>query len=135
MQLVLDTNIVLDLLVFGDPAARPLSEGLVAGTLRWLATDPMREELARVLAYPKLAARVSFHRGNADSVLADFDRHARIVGVPPKAAVTCGDPDDQKFIDLAVAHGCVLLSKDFEVLRMRKRLAQLQVTASPRLGS
>jgi predicted nucleic acid-binding protein len=90
----------------------------------------MREELARVLAYPKLAPRVDFHRGGASQVLDDFDRHARLVDVPPKDGVTCGDPDDQKFIDLAVAHRCILLSKDDEVLRMRKRLALLQVTAA-----
>jgi len=131
MQLVLDTNIVLDLLVFGDAQVRPVSEGLLAGRLRWLATAAMREELARVLAYPKLAARVAFHRGEAQSVLADFDRHAQLVDVPVKAGVTCGDPDDQKFVDLAVAHRCTLLSKDYEVLRMRKRLARLQVTAAP----
>ena len=131
MQLVIDTNVVLDLLVFGDPGARKLGEGLQAGSLRWLATAAMREELARVLAYPKLAPRVAFHRGSADSVLQDFDRHAELVEAPAKAEVTCGDPDDQKFIDLAVAHRCVLLSKDDEVLRMRKRLAQLHVTAAP----
>jgi putative PIN family toxin of toxin-antitoxin system len=130
MQLVLDTNVVLDLLVFGDPQAQPLSEGLAAGTLHWLATAAMRDELAHVLAYPKLATRVAIHRGSADSVLQDFDRQARLVEAPAKAALTCGDPDDQKFIDLAVAHRCTLLSKDYEVLRMRKRLAQLQVTAS-----
>ena len=129
MQLVLDTNVVLDLLVFGDPQARPLQEGLEAGALQWLATPPMREELARVLAYPKLAPRVAFHRGDAQAVLGDFDRHARLLEVPAKAPLTCGDPDDQKFIDLAVAHRCTLLSKDFEVLRMRKRLADLQVNA------
>jgi putative PIN family toxin of toxin-antitoxin system len=129
--LVLDTNIVLDLLVFADPQAQPVSQGLVAGTLRWLATLPMREELARVLAYPKLAVRVAQHRGSADAVLADFDRHVTLVEPAAKAPVTCGDPDDQKFIDLAVAHRCVLLSKDFEVLRMKKRLAQLHVRASP----
>jgi putative PIN family toxin of toxin-antitoxin system len=133
MQLVLDTNIVLDLLVFDDPQAKPLSQGLLAGTLRWLATPAMREELARVLAYPKLALRVGRHRGTADAVLADFDRHAILVDAAAKAPVTCGDPDDQKFIDLAVAHRCTLLSKDFEVLRMKKRLAQLQVQASPSL--
>lgn len=132
MQLVLDTNVVLDLLVFGDPHTQPLAEALHAGKLRWLATAAMREELARVLAYPKLAPRVAHHRGAADSVLQDFDRHADLVEAPAKASVTCGDPDDQKFIDLAVAHRCTLLSKDFEVLRMRKRLAQLQVTAVPR---
>lgn len=134
MQLVLDTNIVLDLLVFGDPAVQPLSEGLAQGGLRWIATAPMREELARVLAYPKLAQRVVHHRGDAATVLQQFDRRARLVQVPAKAGVTCGDPDDQKFIDLAVAHRCVLLSKDREVLRMRKRLAALQVTAAPRLS-
>ena len=130
MQLVLDTNIVLDLLVFGDPQVQAVSSGLAAGTLHWLATGAMREELARVLHYPKLAPRVLHHRGGAQQVLADFDRHARLVDVPAKADVTCGDPDDQKFIDLAVAHRCTLLSKDFEVLRMRKRLARLQVLAS-----
>lgn len=135
MQLVLDTNVVLDLLVFADSSVQPVSEGLGSGRLRWIATAAMRQELERVLAYPKLAPRVAFHRGDAPSVLADFDRHAVLVEAPAKAGVTCGDPDDQKFIDLAVAHRCILLSKDFEVLRMRKRLAQLQVTAAPRLAA
>ena len=135
MQLVLDTNIVLDLLVFGDPRVQPLSQGLRAGRLHWIATAAMREELARVLAYPKIAPRVDFHRGSALDVLDEFDRHARMVEVPLKACVTCGDPDDQKFIDLAVAHRCTLLSKDREVLRMRKRLAGLQVTAASQLAA
>jgi predicted nucleic acid-binding protein len=132
--LVLDTNVVLDVLVFADPAALPVREGLELGRLRWLATAAMRDELARVLDYPKPAPRVRFHRGHADEVLRDFDRHVQLVDAPPKAGVTCGDPDDQKFIDLAVAHRCTLLSKDDEVLRLRKRLALLQVVAAPRLG-
>jgi predicted nucleic acid-binding protein len=133
--LVLDTNIVLDLLVFADPHARPLKQALEDGGLRWLATAAMREELARVLAYPKLAPRVAFHRGSAEAVLGDFDRHAMLHDSPAKAPVTCGDPDDQKFIDLAVAHRCTLLSKDREVLRMRKRLARLEVRALARWGT
>ena len=133
--LVLDTNIVLDLLVFADPHAQPLHEGLQAGALRWIATPAMREELARVLAYPKLAPRVALHRGDKNAVLADFDRHATLLDAPAKAPVTCGDPDDQKFIDLAVAHRCPLLSKDDEVLRMRKRLSQLGVQALSRWAS
>lgn len=131
MQLVLDTNVVLDVLVFGDPLAAPVAQGLREGTLRWLATAQMREELARVLHYPKLAPRVAFHRGDAQAVLRDFDRHACLVDVAARAPLTCGDPDDQKFIDLAIAHRCLLLSKDGEVLRMKKRLARLDVTAAP----
>lgn len=129
MQLVLDTNVVLDMLVFDDAAARPLAGGLRAGALRWLATAAMREELARVLAYPKLAQRVALQHGGAQAVLHEFDRHASLVPPAARAAVTCGDPDDQKFIDLAVAHRCTLVSKDREVLRLGKRLALLQVAA------
>ena len=134
MQLVLDTNIVLDLLVFRDPRVGVLYQRLEAGALRWLATAAMREELARVLAYPKIAPRVAFHRGDAGSVLQDFDRHATLLDCPAKAPVTCGDPDDQKFIDLAVAHRALLLSKDRAVLALRKRLAELQVRAGPALS-
>src|SRR5688572_7537654 len=96
MQLVLDTNVVLDLLVFGDPQTQPLADALANGDLRWLATPAMREELARVLDYPKLAPRVVHHRGAADAVLQDFDQRADLVEAPAKASVTCGDPEDRK---------------------------------------
>jgi len=63
-------------------------------------------------------------------VLAQFDRQAQLMAVAPKASVTCRDPDDQKFIDLAVAHRSRLLSKDRAVLCMAKRLLALEVQTS-----
>ena len=126
--LVLDTNVVLDAFVFDDAAARPLLPALEAGQLRWLATAAMRDELARVLDYPKIRPLLAFHGLAAADVLAHFDRHANLVDVPAKAPVTCGDADDQKFVDLAVATSALLLSKDGEVLALRKRLARLDVT-------
>jgi putative PIN family toxin of toxin-antitoxin system len=120
--LVLDTNIVLDAFVFNDAAAQDLCHGLEAGSLRWTATQAMRDELQRVLAYPKIIPRLAFYGLDAAQVLAAFDRHARIVDVAAKADITCKDPDDQKFIDLAVAHSALLLSKDAAVLSMAKRL-------------
>ena len=121
-QLVLDTNIVLDVFLFNDADAAPILCGLESGELNWLATVPMRGELARVLTYPKIASRLAFYRLSAETVLARFDRHARITEVAAKASLTCSDPDDQKFIDLAVAHQAVLLSKDQAVISMQKRL-------------
>ena len=126
---VLDTNIVLDAFVFRDPAAVPLRAGLEEGSLRWIATGAMRVELARVLDYPQIVPRLAFYGLQADDVLAAFDHHAQPVDAAPKAPVTCADPDDQIFIDLAVRHRCALLSKDRAVLRMRKRLAALGVHA------
>jgi putative PIN family toxin of toxin-antitoxin system len=125
--LVLDTNIVLDLLVFADAAVLPLEAALADGRLRWLATQAMRDELERVLTYPQIVSRLAFYRLEPAQVLGRFDAHVQIVDAPVKAAATCSDADDQKFIDLAVAHKCLLLSKDAAVLSMAKRLAMLDV--------
>jgi predicted nucleic acid-binding protein len=132
--LVLDTNIVLDLFVFDDSAARELKAGLEQGRFQWVATQPMRDELERVLAYEHIVARMAFYRLTAMEVLGGFDRHASIVDVPVRAVLACKDPDDQKFIDLAVQRPCVLLSKDNAVLAMKKRLAAYDVSAAPTLG-
>jgi putative PIN family toxin of toxin-antitoxin system len=120
--IVLDTNIVLDQLVFKDPLTVPLRQALESGQLRWLSTDAMRDELARVLAYPQIAKRLAFYALEPQEVLAARDALVRTVDTAPKAPVTCKDPDDQCFIDLAVAHQCLVLSKDQAVLCMAKRL-------------
>ena len=124
---VLDTNIVLDLFVFADQAARPLRSRLEDAALRWVATAAMRDELERVLAYPQIVARLAFYRLAAADVLGIFDRLSVRVDVPAKAPVTCKDPDDQKFVDLAVANRAILLSKDLAVLALTKRLERLAV--------
>ena len=126
-KVVIDTNIVLDVFVFRDPAAQPLRDGLQSGALRWLATGPMRDELERVLAYPQIVKRLGRYQQEATTVLAQFDALAQLEAVASKAPVTCKDADDQKFIDLAVAHQTLLLSKDQAVLCMSKRLVALAV--------
>lgn len=127
--IILDTNIVLDAFLFNDPAAEPVRQALAKEELDWLATQPMRDELERVLAYPKIAIRLAFYKLTLEDVLARFDQHARMVGVAPKASVTCSDADDQKFIDLAIQHRALLLSKDRDVLSMRKRLVAQGIRA------
>jgi predicted nucleic acid-binding protein len=71
---------------------------------------------------------MAYYQVTASHVLAQFDGQATLVDTAPKASVTCRDADDQKFIDLAVAHQALLLSKDQAVLCMRKRLLQFSVT-------
>ncbi len=132
--IVIDTNIVLDLLVFDDPSWAALQSALDAGSLRWIATPSMRIELERVLGYPLIARRLVRDARSADAVLARFDALSQIVEeAPPRAPFVCKDPDDQVFIDLAVAHRARLLSKDKLVLALRKRLGTLGVDISPTL--
>jgi len=128
-MIVLDTNIVLDAFVFNDPATEALKLALASKKMQWIATKAMRDELERVLTYPKIVVRLAFYQRSAADVLAQFDGQAQWVDAAPKASVTCTDPDDQKFIDLAVAHKAMLLSKDKAVLCMTKRLLTLDVRA------
>lgn len=136
---VIDTNIALDLLVFDDASAHTLGQALAQGRVLWLVTPAMREELARVLGYAHIAARLARVEKSAAQVLTAFDALAQMQAVPAKAPVTCSDADDQKFIDLAVAHRVSLLSKDAAVLCLRQRLAALGVgvgaCASPVLAA
>lgn len=124
---VIDTNIVLDIWVYQDPATPSLLNALEEGKLHWLATVSMREELLRVLDYPHIAQRRNREGVSAEAVLAHFDRLAQMHPIAPKAPYVCKDEDDQKFIDLAAAHQALLLSKDKQVLRLTSRLARLGV--------
>ncbi len=124
---VLDTNIVLDVFLFADPAAQPLREALAQAHIRWISTAPMREELARVLDYPHIAKRMDFYQRSFEDLLRDFDTHSHTVDVAQRAPLRCKDPDDQRFIDLALAQRAGLLSKDHAVLCMAKRLRALGV--------
>jgi putative PIN family toxin of toxin-antitoxin system len=124
--LVLDTNIILDLFVFNDPELASLKPALLAGLeqkkLNWIATPDMRIELERVLTYPKITPRMAFYQVTAVDVLDKFDQLATLLDAASKAKWICKDPDDQRFIDLAVQHKATLLSKDQAVLCMAKRL-------------
>ena len=122
---VVDTNVALDLLIFSDPRTAPLRTLLAQGRLHWIATQVMRDELERVLAYPHIVSRMDFYRVDAAQVLAAFDAQARLVDIAPRVAYVCKVADDQKFIDLAAAHRAILLSKDKAVICMRKRLLTL----------
>ena len=128
---VIDTNIVLDLWLFEDPATVPLRAALQSGRVTHLATSSMREELARVLTYPHIVKRMAKSHIQAQDILQRFDEHLLAAEPAAKAPCTCKDPDDQKFIDLAVAHGVPLLSKDAAILCMKKRLLQAGVLLNP----
>jgi putative PIN family toxin of toxin-antitoxin system len=122
MKLVLDTNIVLDLFVFRDSSVDALRDSIAAGEVQWLATPAMREELACVLAYEQMALRMKAAATSPQEVLEAFDRHSQVAPAAPPAPMKCRDEDDQKFVDLAAAHGASLLSRDSHVLALRRKL-------------
>ncbi|SAK80123.1 nucleotide-binding protein [Caballeronia fortuita] len=125
LRVVLDSNVWIDILVFDDPATRPIHAALVARTLEALIDERCLRELTRVLDYPqfvrmavdKTAALESVARLST-LVAANIDENARPL---PK----CKDRDDQKFLELAHASGAQwLVSKDRAVLKLARRVAR-----------
>lgn len=136
--LILDTNIVLDYLLFGDPSAQQLQAQVNTALAdsaqwRWIATQRMRDELARVLLYPHLQASLAFYQRTAEAILVQFDLRTHLVDTAAACTILCRDTDDQPFIDLAVAHHAVLLSKDKQVLKLKKRMARVGAWADTRV--
>lgn len=128
---VIDTNVVLDLLVFADPSVQGLAAALAQGQLHWLATTAMRDEFQRVLDYPAVSVALAARHLQAQDLLARFDHCCVMHAAAPPCAIRCGDADDQPFIDLAAAHRAMLLSKDKQVLRLHRRMAAIGVAVQP----
>jgi putative PIN family toxin of toxin-antitoxin system len=118
---VLDTNVVLDWLVFEDDRVAPLVRAVSAGDLIWHATPAMRDELVRVLRRPALQR----WRPDLGRVLDTYDAHVRPWVGPTLAAASiprCRDGGDQMFIDLAVLAGARwLVSHDRALLALARR--------------
>lgn len=132
---VLDTNVVLDWLWFADARLAALSAAVEDGRLAWIATPDMREELRRVLLRPALAPRGR----TPGEVLQGFDRWAQPAAADSEGAAAtapwalrCSDPDDQKFIDLALQRRAGwLFTRDRAVLRMARQARRLGCTFAP----
>ncbi|WP_422009925.1 putative toxin-antitoxin system toxin component, PIN family [Roseateles sp.] len=117
--IVVDTQVVMDWLVFNDPRVAPLAAALTSGALRWLVAPAMRDELRHVLS----RGVASRYAPDLALIEAQFDAHGQAVdAVEPSPRLLCRDPDDQKFIDLALALGARwLVSRDKALLALAKR--------------
>jgi putative PIN family toxin of toxin-antitoxin system len=141
-KVILDTNIWLDWLLFNDTSVLAIREGVEKKTIQLIATLRMRDELGIVLLRPQFLKHFNESR-QVEHLLAEFDALVELLPPPPSLCndviflanepkstakipphpLICKDPDDQIFIDLALASSpCVLVSKDKLVLAVAKRL-------------
>lgn len=128
MRLVLDTNIVLDWLVFKDKHIAELQRAWEERQLELITHAPALDELRRVLAYPQFKLTAEGQR----AVMEDYESRVRIVSLPdgmPTGFPRCKDGDDDHFIALAYHHRAdAVVSKDRAVLDLAKRVRKFGVT-------
>ncbi|MEQ1519193.1 MAG: putative toxin-antitoxin system toxin component, PIN family [Usitatibacteraceae bacterium] len=119
IRLVLDTNVVIDWLVFDDPYMNPLRHGVRDARVEVLTHPPAIDELNRVLAYPQL--KLSIER--QQEVFARYTSASTVVKMPdgfstkrlmlPGGFPRCRDRDDEPFLALAYhAKADALASRD-----------------------
>jgi predicted nucleic acid-binding protein len=123
-RVVLDTNVCLDLFVFGDPRCAAISAALRDGTVEAVTCTACEEEWRAVLCYPQLALDPDTRRRAAGA----FDASVRRLplATPAPAVPRCADPDDQKFLVLAACAGARwLLSRDRALLALARRSVPL----------
>ena len=133
-RLVLDTNVVLDCLVFRDSAVRDLWAAIEARRVEALSHPFALEELRRVLAYPQCRLDEKAQR----DVLARYADLTRLIAVPdgfarksltlPPEFPRCRDGDDDVFLALAFhSRADALISKDRDILSLRKKARKFGV--------
>jgi uncharacterized protein len=121
MKLVLDTNVWVDWLVFNDPAIAPLRSAHHDGRVSIAIDEACFRELEAVLAYPEFLIDHAQRFTHLTEVVRCTFRP-----IPSRSAFPlprCSDPDDQKFLTLALdAAADWLVTRDKALLRLNRRL-------------
>lgn len=127
--MVLDTHAWLDLYLFADPQVAPLAQALSDGGVVAPVDPRMHAELLRVLGYPVFALEAPRRSEIAAKVASHslaVDTPATMPGLP-----RCRDPDDQMFVEVAVAQRAqALLTRDAALLALSPRLRRLGIEAT-----
>ncbi len=118
-RLVLDTNVILDLLVFKDSSTEPIRLLLDANQVDAVRSEASMLELVDVVQRPSF----KLSEEQQQAILKNWESSSRLLenaAIEP-APFTCRDTDDQVFINMAYSiRPALLLSKDLRVLELRR---------------
>lgn len=135
IRLVLDTNVVIDWLVFDDPFMNPLRHGVRDAHIQVLTHPPAIDELKRVLGYRQLKLDPSRQQDIFEGYMAQTTVLTMPAGFStrqlmlPGGFPRCRDRDDEPFLALAFhAKADVLASRDNAVYGLKSRAAKFGLT-------
>ena len=120
VRLVLDTNVVLDLLHFSDPAVSPILHAIANHMAHCYASSATLDELRRVLTYSEFQLDATAQT----TLLMRYQAWVSVaepVSGSARKMPRCSDPDDQMFLELAASiQADFLISKDKAVLALKR---------------
>lgn len=137
LRLVLDTNIWLDWLVFADPVVIPIRNAVAGARAAVYIDERCEAELERVLAYD--LGKHSIDAAAQAACLAACRCVALRVEAPEALQAKlpqCRDPDDQKFLEAALAaRADFLVTKDLALLELAQRVREFRILTPTEFGS
>ena len=125
-NVILDTNILLDLFYFEDESVAYLRKCIKNQEIQAFTCTSIWEEFEEVLA------RKPFSQTQEHILYLRQEYQAWFTWKTPEKMghLKCSDPDDQVFIDLAMELAPILIiTKDNDLLKMKKRLETVGVQA------
>lgn len=134
VRLVLDTNTVISGLLWNGPPRR-LLEAALNGTVELYTSAVLLAELREVLAYPRLAKRLTANGESVDRCVARYMVVANLTATATIEGIVTADPDDDHVIACALsAEADAIVSGDGHLLNLKQYRDIRIITASAALA-
>jgi uncharacterized protein len=127
VRAVLDPNVLISAVLSRRGARAQLLARWLGGHFELVVSPSLLDELARALAYPKLAARIP--SAEAEAYVALLRRAATLAPDPHDPPPRSADPGDDCLIALAEAERAALVSGDRHLLALADALPVLSARA------
>jgi putative PIN family toxin of toxin-antitoxin system len=116
-RIVLDTNVIISALLFGGETARVI-EKITRNKYEVLISRAVLNEYIRVLAYPKFKLSEDDIRFIIEEIIIPLTTP---IEVTTRCTILKNDPDDNKFLALAIdGKADLLISGDTHLLTLKK---------------
>jgi uncharacterized protein len=122
LRIVLDTNVLLSGLMLPDSTPGKIVGAWRRGNFSLVLSEPMLDEIARVLAYPKIRKRLGWDDETIARYIALLRFEAEVVSIAGIEATVPADPDDDHLLATLIAGKADWLitgDRDFDVLSAR----------------
>ncbi len=121
MRVVADTNVVVSRYVAPRGVVVRILERWQQNAFDLLVSEAILAEYQRVLAYPRLRARHGLSDEEISVVIEDFREIGLLIEPEVSLSVVEDDPDDDKFLECAVAGGAeYIVTGDLHLLNLKQ---------------